>query len=89
MINTNTLPDVNTRWGRFRVWFHNHVNWCEGTLYDPENPEILLDKPDNSVYNWFYKYWLWPFEQTGCACCNTVRGLIYGAIIGFVLGKFL
>lgn len=89
MIDSTKPVDPATRWGRFRVWFHNNINWCEGTIISGKNFEETLDKPDNPVYEWFYKYWLWPFEQTGCACCNTVRGLCYGIAIGFVLGMLL
>lgn len=72
-------------------WFNNNVNWCSGVLYGSrsENPEILLDKPDNKLYDWFYTYWLFPFKQNDCICCNAVRGLIYGAIAGFITGSLL
>lgn len=65
---------------RFVKWFRNNINWCDGYYYDSLEP-----KPDNKLYNFFYKYWLFPFEQNDCICCNTVRGLIYGIIIGAIL----
>lgn len=92
LIDSSKRPLEGTWRYKFCRWFVDNINWCEGTYYDkknPENPELLLDKPYNPVYEWFYKYWLFPFEQTGCACCNTVRGLIYGAGLGFILGKLL
>lgn len=89
MIDSTKPIDPSTRWGRFRVWFHNNINWCEGTIINLKNPEIVLDKSPNRVYDWFYNHWLWPFQQTGCACCNTVRGVCYGILIGFIFGKLL
>lgn len=62
-------------------FFVNRLNFCEGYFYDTETP-----KPENPVYEWFYKFWLFPFKQNECICCNTVRGLIYGGIIGYLLG---
>lgn len=78
LIDTSIQPPKNSRRYKFYAWFCEHVNFCMGTTYDG------VDKPSNPVYDWFYKYWLFPFEQTGCACCNTVRGLIYGFILGLL-----
>lgn len=60
-------------------WFINNVNWCHGYYYNGD------EKPENKIYNFFYKYWLFPFEQNDCICCNTVRGLIYGFLLGLLL----
>ena len=73
-------PKPGTLFYKLSAWFVNNVNWCEGYYYGTETP-----KPDNRVYNFFYKYWLFPFENTGCVCCNTVRGLVYGFILGGIL----
>lgn len=93
LIDTSVRPEPGTWKYKVCEWFCNHINFCMGYWYSPEknseNEEIFVDKPDNRVYDWFYTYWLFPFKQTGCACCNTVRGLIYGAIIGFILGKLI
>ena len=61
-------------------FFTDHVNFCHGEFHDG------TEKPENKIYDWFYEHWLWPFKQTDCICCNTVRGLIYGFIIGIYIG---
>ena len=71
-------------WHKFKKWFVDNVNWCEGYYYGTE-----IEKPENKIYNFFYKYWLFPWKQTDCLCCNTTRGLIYGIIIGYLLGEIL
>lgn len=65
-------------------FFVDKINFCEGVYYGTD-----FDKPENRLYSFFYKYWLFPFKQNDCICCNTVRGLLYGGIMGFVLGRFL
>lgn len=90
MIDTSKpLPEGTLRF-RLVKWFCDNVNFCHGVKYeeydDSGNP---VPKPDNKLYEFFYTYWLWPFKQTGCACCNTVRGLVYGAVAGFILGRLL
>lgn len=67
---------------KFCHWFIDNVNFCSDYTDGTE-------KPENKVFEFFRTYWLFPFKQTGCACCNTVRGLIYGAVIGFVLGAII
>lgn len=67
-------------WERFKKWFVDNVNWCEGYFYGTDIP-----KPENKLYNWFYRYWLWPWKQNDCLCCNTVRGMVYGGLIGFLV----
>lgn len=90
VIDTTQMPEKSSWKYRFTKWFCDNVNVCHGFKYDEYdalgNP---VEKPENKIYNFFYKYWLWPFVQTDCICCNTVRGLIYGAVIGFILGKLL
>ena len=65
-------------------FFVNRVNFCEGVYYGTG-----VDKPDNPLYEFFYKFWLFPFQQNDCICCNTIRGLLYGGLLGFVLGRLL
>lgn len=62
-------------------WFVNNINWCEGYYYGTD-----VTKPDNKVYNFFYTYWLFPFVQNGCMCCNTTRGVVYGILLGYLIG---
>ena len=64
---------------KFCQWFNDKVNFCHGYYFD-----TLIEKPANPVYNFFYDYWLFPFRQNDCLCCNTVRGLIYGFILGLL-----
>lgn len=66
---------------KFKAWFVNKINFCENYFYGTDIP-----KPPNKIYDWFYEHWLWPYEQTDCVCCNTVRGLIYGFILGYIIG---
>lgn len=77
-------PKPGERGYTFVKWFTDNINWCHGYYYGTETP-----KPDNKLYNFFYTYWLFPFVQNECLCCNTVRGLIYGGIIGFILRGLL
>lgn len=63
-------------------WFVDNANFCSDYFDGTE-------KPENKVYSFFLKYWLFPFEQTGCPCCNAVRGLIYGALIGYIIGAYV
>ena len=76
-------PDASTLYGRLLAWFINNVNFCHGYNYDG------TEKPENKLYNWLYAHWLWPFVQTDCVCCNTVRGVLYGAVVGYVIGRLV
>lgn len=82
MIDSTLVPDRKSWRYKFNRWFVNHINFCHGYYYDTSD-----EKPQNKIYNFLYKYWLWPFEQTDCLCCNTVRGLMYGAVLGYLLGR--
>lgn len=83
LIDTSTIhPDVSTVRGKMLRWFINNVNFCSD-YYDG------TEKPSNPVYDFFWKYWLFPFAQTGCVCCNTVRGVLYGFIAGVAIGWLL
>lgn len=84
MINSSHVAFEKGTWKyHLMAWFIAHVNFCHGEYIDG------TPKPENTIYNTFYKYWLWPFEQTDCICCNTVRGLLYGFIAGFTLRGLL
>ncbi len=84
MIDSTKIVFEKGTWKyRLAAWFINNVNFCHGLRIDG------TPKPDNKVYNAFYKYWLWPFQQTDCICCNTVRGLLYGFAAGFLLRGLL
>lgn len=77
-------PQKGTWFYKFCAFFVDHINFCEGYYYGTE-----IEKPENIVYNWLYSHWLFPFKQNGCVCCNVVRGVLYGAVIGFIFGSFL
>lgn len=70
-------PKLGSWFYKLTEFFVNRINFCEGYYYGTETP-----KPENRVFNFFYNYWLFPFKQNECLCCNTVRGLIYGVILG-------
>ena len=77
-------PKPGTWAYKFVAWFCNNVNLCHGWLYDSD-----IEKPANKVYDFFYKVCLFPFKQNDCICCNTVRGLLYGGLIGYIIGSLL
>ncbi len=77
-------PKPGTWAYKFVAWFCDNVNFCHGWLYDSD-----IEKPANKVYDFFYKVWLFPFKQNDCICCNTVRGLLYGGLIGYIIGSLL
>ena len=81
MIDTENYcpPEASLRY-KLLKFFIDKVNFCHGQYFDSE-----VDKPYNSLYEFFYRYWLFPFKQNDCICCNTVRGLIYGFILGVLL----
>lgn len=92
LIDTSIKPPEGTWRYKFARWFCDNLNFCMGYYYsqkNPENPEFPLDKPENKLYNWFYEYWLFPFKQNNCICCNTVRGVFYGLILGYILRSLL
>lgn len=77
-----TYPAGSIR-AKMLAWFIDYVNFCHGEYHDGS------EKPDNAVYDWLYYHWLWPFVQTDCVCCNAVRGLLYGFVLGLVTGVLL
>ncbi len=79
---------------KFKCWFVDNINWCEGFYYDRfDHVGNPVAKPNNKIYNFFYKNWLWPWKQNDCMCCNTVRGVLYGLIVGatsgYIVGRFI
>lgn len=90
LIDTSVRPPEGTWRYKFCRWFCDIWNFCHGVYFDRvDSSGMPVDKPDNKLYDWFYTYWLFPFKQNDCICCNTVRGLIYGAIVGFITGSLL
>lgn len=77
-------PKPGTFWYKVCQFFVNNINWCEGWYYDSDTP-----KPPNKLYDFLFTYWLFPFKNNACLCCNTTRGVFYGLVLGFILGKIL
>lgn len=73
-----------------KLWwfFLDHINWCHPVYHDG------TEKPDSKLY-YLYCLAFWPIpwmeEKYGkqpCWCCASVRGLIYGLLMGFAAGYF-
>lgn len=82
------------KYGTVSYWlvkyFVDNFNFCHGYKYDEFDQEgNPVPKPENKLYNVIYKYWTWPFVNPDCICCAAVRGVIYGAVIGFIAGRLL
>ena len=77
-------PKPGTMGYKFCQWFVDNINWCEGYYYGTDTP-----KPENKLYSVLWEYWLFPFKNNGCACCIGTRSLVYGLVLGFILGRLL
>lgn len=66
-------------------WFFlEQINWCHKT--DRNGNE----KKPSIFYNLYcYLFYPIPWMENPCWCCASVRGLVYGIVLGFVLGKFI
>lgn len=83
-------PQRGTLFYKFAKFFNDKVNFCHGYKYDEFDQENNpIPKPENKIYNLVYEYWTWPFVNPHCICCAAVRGLIYGAVLGFLAGRYL
>lgn len=74
---------LKTLWTKAKNFFLDHINWCHKTLSTGE------EKP----MTWFYEFWCWifwpiPWMEEPCWCCASVRGVIYGILLG-LLGNWL
>lgn len=67
-------------------WFFlEKINWCHPT--DRNGNE----KKPSLFYN-IYCYIFWPIpwmKPEPCWCCASVRGIVYGLIIGYLIGHYL
>lgn len=67
---------------KLKCFFLEKINWCHPTNCDgTEKPETLFYK--------IYCYLFWPIpwmEPQPCWCCASVRGIIYGLVLGFYVG---
>ena len=70
-------------WTKAKNFFLDNINWCHKTRSTGE------EKP----MTWFYEIWCWifwpiPWMDEPCWCCASVRGVIYGVLLG-LLGNWL
>lgn len=66
-----------------RNWFIDY-NWCHNDDHQG-NP-----KPP-SLFHSFYRAIFWPIpdqQPQPCWCCASFRGIIYGAVLGWVMCEF-
>lgn len=73
------MTGIKAFWELCKQRFNDNVNWCHD-YYDG------TDKPENKLYSFLFKHWLFPFYGIECKCCYTTRGVFYGLIVGAVLG---
>jgi hypothetical protein len=69
-------------WCKLKHWFQWNVNFC---VHEVDG----VEKPENKLYNFIYKYYFWPLENPNCICCTGIRSIVYGLIIGVLLGGFI
>lgn len=63
-------------------FFLDHINFCHPVLHTGE------DKPESLFYNLYCKLF-WPIPEKGCWCCGSVRGIMYGVLLGIVIGYLI
>jgi hypothetical protein len=64
-------------WKIIKAWLRR-FNWCEPL--DPEGE----DKPESRLYDFYCRlFWPIPWQEQPCWCCASVRGIIYGLIVGW------
>ena len=74
---------MKTLWKKAKDFFLDHINWCHPTLSNGE------EKEPTAFYNfWCWLFWPIPWMDEPCWCCASVRGVIYGVILG-VAGSWL
>lgn len=68
---------------KLKNFFLDHINFCYPKKSDG------ADKPQTWWYH-FYRalYWPIPQQDTPCWCCASIRGIIYGILLGVGLYKF-
>lgn len=76
------------------VLFMNYINWCNGYVWkviDMKAVETNAPKPDNKLWSWIWNHWLWPWsmDEVECQCCRMIRGVMYGVVIGFIIGAIV
>ena len=76
---------LNKLWYETKWFFLEKINWRH-----PVDRQGKA-KPQSRFYT-IYCWLFWPIpwmEPAPCWCCASVRGLIYGLILGFSLGYLL
>jgi len=71
-------------WQMIKAFFIDHINWCHPVNSKGQEKESTL----------FYEYWcklFWPIPwmEAPCWCCASVRGVIYGLIVGAIYGRYI
>ena len=70
-------------WKRAKAFFIDHINWCH-----PTNSDGSEKAPSRFYDAWCWVFWPIPWMDEPCWCCASVRGVIYGIILG-VFGYWL
>lgn len=69
---------------KFKCFFLEKINWCHPTKCDG------TEKGDSLFYKLYcYVFYPIPWQENPCWCCASVRGLLTGGIMGFLLGYFI
>lgn len=64
---------------KLKNFFLDYINWCHPTYSNGEEKKVT----------WFYTFWCWcfwpiPWMDDPCWCCASVRGMMYGFVMGLV-----
>lgn len=70
-------------WSKIKNFFLDHINWCHKELSTGGEKE-----PTNWYQFYCWLFWPIPWQKEPCWCCASVRGIIYGIILGIV-GSYL
>ena len=68
---------MTSLWNKAKAFFIDHINWCHKTNSDgtEKEPTLFYDL-------WCALFWPIPWMDEPCWCCASVRGVIYGILLG-------